>query len=226
MIRCVLFDLDGTLIDTAPEIADAINDTLRRLKRAPVPDDVARGWIGDGTRMTLARALAHAGLPEHEIARAWPTFQQDYLDRCGTRSQVYPEVPATLKRLAAMGVPMGLLTNKEGAFAHRLLVRHGLSEFFDVMVTGDTLPVRKPDPAVVRHALSALGVDAEDALVVGDSAIDVRTARAAGLPCWAVRYGYGAQPLEGELAPDRWVESFGQITEFAAVFEDERVSIA
>ena len=106
MIRCVLFDLDGTLVDTAPEIADAINDTLRRLKRPPVPETLARGWIGDGTRATLGRALAHAGLPEHELSRIWPLFQRDYLDRCGTRSEVYPQVQDTLKRLSAMGVPM------------------------------------------------------------------------------------------------------------------------
>lgn len=226
MIRCVLFDLDGTLVDTAPEIADAINDTLRRLKRAPVPEALARGWIGDGTRATLGRALAHAGLPEHELERAWPLFQSDYLERCGTRSEVYPQVQGTLKRLAAMGVPMGLVTNKEAQFAHRVLVRHGLSEYFDVMVTGDTLPERKPDPAVVRHALGALGVDAEDALLVGDSAIDVRTARAAGIAVWAVRYGYASEPLVGDLQPDRVVERFEEITEFASAFADERVSIA
>ena len=226
MIRCVLFDLDGTLVDTAPEIADAVNDTLRRLKRKPVPEALVRGWLGEGTPTTLARALAHAGVPEQQLAQVWPSFEHDYLERCGTRSVVYPQVHATLQRLAAMGVPMGLLTNKEAAFAHRVLVLHGLTEFFDVMVTGDTLGVRKPDPAMVRHALSALGVDAESSLLVGDSAVDVRTARNAGVAIWAVRHGYASEPLEGELRPDRFVDRFEEITEFAAEFGDERVSIA
>jgi phosphoglycolate phosphatase len=225
-IRCVLFDLDGTLVDTAPEIADAVNDTLRRLRRPPVPEALARSWIGEGSRVLLGRALAHAGLPEAQLAQVWRDFQHDYLERCGTRSTVYPHVPETLKRLAMMGVPMGLLTNKEAAFAHRVLVRHGLSEYFDVMVTGDTLPVRKPDPAVVRHALSALGVDEEAALLVGDSPVDVRTARAAGVAIWAVHYGYANEPLEGELEPDRLVKRFDEIVEFATEFGDERVSIA
>jgi phosphoglycolate phosphatase len=225
-IRCVLFDLDGTLVDTAPEIADAVNDTLRRLKRPPVPEALVRSWIGEGSRVLLSRALAHAGLPEAQLKQVWGDFQHDYLERCGTRSQVYPRVPETLKRLAMMGVPMALLTNKESAFAHRVLVRHGLSEFFDLMVTGDTLPVRKPDPAVVRHALSALGVDAETALLVGDSATDIRTARAAGVAVWAVGYGYASEPLQGDLAPDRLVKRFDEIIEFAGEFADERVSIA
>jgi phosphoglycolate phosphatase len=225
-IRCVLFDLDGTLVDTAAEIADAVNDTLRRLRRQPVPEALVRSWIGEGSQVLLGRAFAHAGLPQAQVAQVWRDFEHDYLERCGTRSEVYPRVTETLKRLAMMGVPMALLTNKEAAFAHRVLVRHGLSEFFDVMVTGDTLPVRKPDAAVVRHALGALGVEADTALLVGDSPTDVRTARAAGVAVWAVSYGYANEPLQGDLAPDRLVKSFDEILDFTAEFEDERVSIA
>jgi phosphoglycolate phosphatase len=225
-IRCVLFDLDGTLVDTAGEIADAVNDTLARWHRAPVEEALIRGWIGDGSRTTLTRAFAHAGLPEPEVARAWPSFEHDYLERCGTRSTVYPGVLRTLQRLSAMGVPMGLVTNKEGAFAHRVLVRHGLSEHFEVIVAGDTLPVQKPDPATVRHCLAALGAEPAHAVLVGDSATDMRTARAAGIAAWAVRHGYAREPLAGEAAPDRFIDRLDDIADAAAHGLDERVSIS
>lgn len=226
MIRCVLFDLDGTLVDTAPEIADAVNDTLARWRRAPVADDLIRGWIGDGSRTTLTRAFAHAGLPEAEVARAWPSFEHDFLERCGTRSALYPGVRRTLERLAAMGVPMGLVTNKEGAFAHRVLVRHDLAGLFDVIVAGDTLPVQKPDAATVRHALTALTMEPHDTVLVGDSAIDMRTARAAGVAAWAVRHGYAREPLAGADAPDRFLDRFDDLADEAGHSVDERVSIS
>lgn len=226
MIRCVLFDLDGTLVDTAPEIADAVNDTLARWNRAPVADALIRSWIGDGSRTTLARAFLHSGLPETELARAWSGFEHDYLERCGTRSTVYPGVERTLQRLAAMGVPVGMITNKESAFAHRVLVRHGLSGYLEVIVAGDTLPVQKPDPATVRHALAALNAEASRTVLVGDSAIDMRTARAAGIAAWAVPYGYAREPLAGADAPDRFLERFEDLADAAAEGLDERVSIS
>lgn len=225
-IRCVLFDLDGTLVDTACEIADAVNDTLVRWHRPPVDEALIRRWIGDGSRTTLTRAFEHAGLPPQEVERAWSSFEHDYLERCGTRSAVYPGVERTLQRLSALGVPVGLITNKEGAFAHRVLVRHGLSEYFEVIVAGDTLPVQKPDPATVRHSLAALNAEPAYTVLVGDSVTDMRTARAAGVAAWAVRHGYGREPLTGEDAPDRFIDRFDDIADAAASGIDERVSIS
>jgi phosphoglycolate phosphatase len=119
---------------------------------------------------------------------------------------------------------VGLVTNKEAAFAHRLLVRHDLNACFDLMVCGDTLPVRKPDPAMLLHALQALQCEPGDALYVGDSAIDVRTARAAGVAVWAVTHGYGG-PLRGADAPDREVESFDELARALTTQRGLRVSI-
>lgn len=208
MPRVILFDLDGTLMDTAPEIADALNDTLRRLGHAPADEALVRGWIGDGALALLGKALAHAGEPAAAVDRAWAGFAIDYQRRCGTRSRVHDGVRALLQRLRRQGLRCVLLTNKEQAFAQRLLALHGLAADFDLVVAGDTLPVKKPHPGVVTHALAVLQADAAQALLVGDSTTDVRTARAAGVAVWLVRHGYPQGTLSGADAPDGFIVHF------------------
>ena len=222
VMSCVMFDLDGTLVDTAPEIADAVNETLRRLGRPALDEARIRGWIGNGAREMLAQALAASGVGATAASAQWSAFSADYLDRCGTRSQPYPGVVPMLERLREAGMSLALLTNKESAFAHRVLVKHGLSEYFDAIVAGDTLPVKKPHPDTINHLLQALGASADEALLVGDSAIDVRTARAAGVDVWLVRHGYADELLEGPDAPDRWIEDFDHLE----LHETERLTIA
>jgi len=227
-MQAILFDLDGTLIDTAPEIAAALNLALQRAGLKPASADQVRGWIGDGTRALLGKAMRAAGVAEAEIdARVqsmWPGFEFDYAQGCGEHSRVYPGVRRTLERLTGAGLQVGLVTNKEAEFAHRLLVRHDLNACFDLMVCGDTLPVRKPDPAMLTHALQALQCTPEEALFVGDSAVDVRTARAAGVAVWAVKHGYGG-PLRGADAPDRFVDGFDEIARALTTHRGLRVSI-
>jgi phosphoglycolate phosphatase len=210
MLRVVLFDLDGTLMDTAPEIADALNDSLRRLGHAPVDEALVRGWIGDGARALLGKALAHAGAPAGAVDDAWAGFETDYQQRVGTRSLVHDGVRPLLQRLHRQGLRQVLLTNKEAVFAHRLLALHGLAAAFDLVVAGDTLPVKKPHPGVVHHALTRLQAAPAEALLVGDSTTDVRTARAAGVAVWLVRHGYPQGPLVGADAPDGFIDHFDQ----------------
>lgn len=210
MLRVILYDLDGTLMETAPEIADAINDTLRRRGHAPAPQALVRGWIGDGARALLAKALAHAGEPASAVDGAWPGFSNDYAERCGTNSLVHDGVRPMLQRLRQRGLHQVLLTNKEAVFAQRLLVRHQLLADFDLVVAGDTLPVKKPHPGVVQHALQALEAQPDEALLVGDSTTDVRTARAAGVAVHLVRHGYPQGSLSGADAPDAFIEHFDQ----------------
>jgi phosphoglycolate phosphatase len=207
----VLFDLDGTLVDTAPEIADAVNDLLAELGRPRVPDELVLEWIGEGTRVLLGRALKHSAIPEHEFAHLWPRFEVLYGERCGLRSHPYPGIHAALERLRRAGSVLAVVTNKEAVYTHRVLERHGLSEFFSLVVAGDTLPVRKPDPKVIQHALAALGADSGSVVLVGDSIIDVRAARAAAIPVWAVRHGYHHGRLVGADAPDRFIDHFDQL---------------
>lgn len=213
--RVVLFDLDGTLMDTAPEIADALNDTLARLGLPPAGLPQVHGWIGDGALALLGKALAAAGRPPAAVAAAWPGFADDYQRRVGSNSRVHDGVRPMLQRLGRQGVKCVLLTNKEAAFARRLLALHGLADHIDLLVAGDTLPVKKPHPGVVDHALTLLGGSPADALLVGDSVTDVRTARAAGVAVWLVRHGYPGGPLQGDDAPDAFIDHFDHFLESA-----------
>ena len=208
MLKVVLFDLDGTLMDTAPEIADAVNDTLTRLGHAPVDEALVRGWIGDGARALLERALTHVQASPLAAAQAWGGFALDYAQRCGSNSRVHDGARALLRRLRQDGVQTALLTNKEGAFAHRLLALHDLTSEFDLIVAGDTLPVKKPHAGVVDHVLQALDAAADEALLVGDSITDVRTARNAGIAAWLVTHGYPQGELSGADAPDGFIAHF------------------
>ena len=209
----VLFDLDGTLVDTAPDIADAVNRVLALRKLPAMPEPWIRSRIGHGSRQLLAQAHAAATrlLAGEEQPAPLPglveEFARHYADCCGRRGRAYPGAGATLASLRHAGVKLALLTNKERRFARLVLEAHGLDGGFDIELYGDSLPEKKPDPMPVRHALAALKVPAGHALLVGDSPIDVRTARNAGIAVWAVRYGYGGVSSVTAAGPDRLIDS-------------------
>lgn len=203
----VLFDLDGTLVDTAPDIADAVNAALAEHGLPRVGEHWVRDRIGHGTRQLVKQAAS--GDPE-PILQA---FHRHYAAHCGRRGRLYPEAAATLNTLRNAGVKLALVTNKEEAFARFVLEVHGLDTLFDVKVCGDTLPVRKPDAAVVQHCLDELRIVAARALLVGDSDTDVRAARNAGIAVWAVGYGYNhGRPIETSQ-PDRVIGALRELLE-------------
>jgi phosphoglycolate phosphatase len=211
----ILFDLDGTLVETAPEIMDAVNDALRRFGLSEVTQQQVNDWIGHGTRELLVQALADrtgasaAQVRESEFLRVvLPVYDSFYAQRCGSRSHLFPYVRETLKSLRAQGVKLAVVTNKEGRYTQVVLDVHQLIPMFDAVVSGDTFPAKKPDPAGVAHCLSQFGVRADRALFVGDSCIDAATARNAGMPVWLLPYGYNmGQPIEA-CAPDRVIQDF------------------
>jgi phosphoglycolate phosphatase len=206
----IVFDLDGTLVDTAPEIADAVNDTLHRFDLPQVSLQQATDWIGHGTHELLIQALAYSGGVAPAVVRASPTldliaktFVGHYERRCGTRSRPYPQVMETLTALRGRGVKLAVVTNKEARYTRTVLEAHHLTALLDRVVSGDTLPTRKPHPAGVWACMAELGVPAGRTLFVGDSSIDVATARNAGIPVWALPYGYNqGQPIASS-EPDR-----------------------
>jgi phosphoglycolate phosphatase len=215
----VMFDLDGTLIETSPEICDAVNDTLRHFRLQEVSQDHVDRWIGHGTRTLLVQALACARGQTIEQIHAAPdlaviaeVFDRHYQERCGTRSHLYPHVREVLQSLRGQGVYLAVVTNKEGRYTKTVLAAHDLEPLFDRVVSGDTLPTKKPDPAGIRSCLQQFEVDAARALFVGDSSIDVATARNAGVPVWALPYGYNmGQPIEA-CGPDRVITDFSALT--------------
>jgi phosphoglycolate phosphatase len=214
----ILFDLDGTLVETAPEIMDAVNDALRRFSLPEVTQQQVNDWIGHGTRELLVQALADrtGAKPEHvrlsEFLRiVLPVYDTYYEQRCGTRSHLYPKVRETLVSLREQGVKLAVVTNKEGRYTQVVLNMHQLTPMFDAVISGDTLPTKKPNPAGVSQCLRQFGVGADRALFVGDSSIDAATARNAGLPVWLLPYGYNmGQPIEA-CAPNRVIPDFSSL---------------
>lgn len=216
----VMFDLDGTLVATAPEIADAVNDTLRRFALPPVGEAQATLWIGHGSHRLLAQAVASASGTDVAVARAAPTwaliaeaFDTFYRQRCGTRSAPYPQVRQTLDALRSQGVKLAVVTNKEHHHAQTVLAAHHLDGLFDLVLGGDTAPAPKPDPGGILHCLDVFAVRPARALFVGDSSIDVAAARNAQVPVWALSYGYnGGQPIHASR-PERVIDGLAALLE-------------
>lgn len=210
----ILFDLDGTLIDTSGDIAAALDALLAERGRTALGESVARGLVGDGARVLIHKGWRAAGAPTPSPAELdaltarWFTIYEADIARM---SRPYPGVVETLSTLRARGKKLAVVTNKADRPAVKLLAALKLDGFFDAVVGGD-VPFRKPDPRHVRVGLAALGVAAPDALFVGDSPNDARAARAAGLRFLAVPYGYAHGPVEA-LGADRTLASFGELQE-------------
>jgi phosphoglycolate phosphatase len=206
----VMFDLDGTLVATAPEICDAVNDCLRHFQLAQVTLAQVSVWIGNGTKELLLQALgtgwqmgADPVRASAQLSKISLEFSACYLRRCGTNSQLYPHVRDVLTSLRRQGVNTALVTNKEGRYTDRVLSVHQLDSLFDCVVSGDTLANKKPDPGGIAHCLEKFGTVRKRALFVGDSYIDVATARNAGVTVWVVPYGYNMSKAIAESAPAR-----------------------
>ncbi len=228
MFDLVLFDLDGTLIDTAPEIADAVNALLAEQRLPRVDETTVRDWIGHGTRELMRAALA-ASVRAAPVApdRApaldalMPAFGRHYLAHCGKRSRVYPEVEQTLDTLRRAGVRTAVVTNKDERYAYAVLDAHRLRDYLDLVICGDTLAAKKPDPLPVTHCMHRFRVAPERTLLVGDSEIDVATARAAGIGVWVVPYGYNRGRPIATAGADRIIDSMAEV---ARSLEGERAA--
>ena len=190
-VRAVLFDLDGTLLDTIADLAEAVNRMLAELGRPARPLAEIHSFVGKGIAMLVRRCMTeNASATEREIEQAVEVFRRHYAEVNGRHTTVYPGVVETLDAMRAMGLRLACVTNKSEAFTLPLLERMGLDRYFAAVVSGDTLPVKKPDPAMLHHACALLGVDAARALMIGDSENDAFAARAAGMPVLLVTYGY------------------------------------
>lgn len=211
----VAFDLDGTLADTAPDLAASLNHALAALGRETVPTESVRHLVGHGARALLRKGLAATGeAPEELVERGFPIFIDYYARNICDGTKAYPDVEAALDRLAARSVAVALCTNKPEALTHRLLDALGWSSRFEVVVGGDTLPVKKPDPAPLRHAIARAG--GGRAAFVGDSIIDADTARAAQVPFVAVSFGFSDRPVEmlgADAVIDRYAELPGVLAD-------------
>jgi len=218
MYDLILFDLDGTLVDTAGDISDTANDVLLELGLAAVDESLARTWIGHGSRELMIQAYAHATGTDAAVLRLGSSveclmemFTRFHARRCGQRSTLFPQVRESLDALQALDIRMAVLTNREMRFARAVLEKHELQGYFDPVIAGDTLPAKKPDALTVNHCLREHGVSRKRALLIGDSAVDIATGRNAGIDCWVVPYGYnGGRPVI-EDGPDRMIADLSWI---------------
>ncbi len=190
-VEAVLFDLDGTLLDTVNDLGETANRMLADLSRPQRTLDEIRNFVGKGIPNLVRRCMTEGSeASEGEIEDAVQRFRQHYAEVNGSRSRVYPGVVEALDAMAARDLRLACVTNKAEAFTLPLIERMGIAKYFSVVVSGDTLPVKKPDPAVIRHACERLGTPAERSLMIGDSANDALAARGAGVPVLLVTYGY------------------------------------
>lgn len=205
----VLIDLDGTMVDTAPDIAAAVSRMLEDFGATPLPFDTVTGFIGKGVTNLVRRSLETAGIDKRfDIERAQFAFEQHYAHTNGQLGRVFPGVTAGLRELRQRGYRSACVTNKPQALAAALLARTGLAEYLDVLVAGDTLASMKPSPEPLWHACRLLDVEPARSALVGDSPVDVAAARAAGLPVFIVSYGYAGESGADALRGDALIDSF------------------
>lgn len=223
-IRAVLIDLDGTLLDTAPDLAAAANRMLAELGLPRRDPQIIATYIGKGIAMLVRRALAGslAGDADEALyASALPIFERYYAEESGRRAKPYPGAREGIERLRALDLRLGCVTNKTERFTCELLERTRFDTLFDLAVCGDTVTRKKPDPMPLIFACERFGVSPIEALFIGDSLHDVSAARAAGCPVWCVPYGYNeGRPVE-TLDCDRIVATLGEAASLIAAARAE-----
>jgi phosphoglycolate phosphatase len=210
----VLFDLDGTLVDSAPDLAYSVNTMLTELGLPNQKKERLREWIGNGAERLVKRALTGSWDEEPDpglFQQAFARFSAIYRENTSKRSRLYPGVREGLHYLVKTHRRLGCITNKRGQFTEPLLKSFRIYDDFSIVVSGDTLPKKKPDPLPLLHAVETLGVALEDALMIGDSVNDVEAARAAGLRVFCVRYGYNNGDNIENARPDLVLDSLAEL---------------
>ena len=208
----IVFDLDGTLIDTAPDLVDTLNLVLAGEGLPAVPFATARGMIGGGARGMIERALAAEGrsCTPDEMDRLYAAFIAHYAAHIADRSRPFPRLEETLSRLTAAGHRLAVCTNKLEWLSKRLLDSLRLADRFAAICGQDTFHIQKPDPDMLRLTIRRAGGQPDRAVMVGDSKTDIHAAQAAGVPIIAVDFGYSDVPI-ASLRPDRIISSFTEL---------------
>ena len=209
--KLILIDLDGTLVDSVPDLACSVDLMMQQIGRDPRGEARVRDWVGNGVEKLVKRALLGEldGEPESsEFERAYPIFLELYQRHNGENSRLYPGVEEGLAFLASAGYTLGCVTNKAARFTEPLLEALGIRDQFSILISGDTLPRKKPDPLPLLHAADFFKLNPDDALMLGDSVSDVKAARAAGFQIICVNYGYNHGQDIRLAQPDAVIDSF------------------
>jgi phosphoglycolate phosphatase len=210
----ILIDVDGTLVDSVPDLAYCVDEMMSALGREPCGESRVRDWVGNGVERLVRRALTGTlkGEPDDaDFNRAYPVFLALYAENTSRRSTLYPGVREGLDRLKAAQYPLGCVTNKAARFTEPLLRDLGVFDYFSIVISGDTLTEKKPHPAPLLHAANHFGCDPASALMIGDSVSDVAAARAAGFQIVCMSYGYNHGVDIRESAPDAVIDTLTEI---------------
>lgn len=214
--KAVLFDLDGTLLHTVPDLAEATNQMLAKMGRQKLPESTVARYVGKGAENLVHRSLTgdmSAKAADSLFAEGMKLWKAAYRECNGTKARLYDGVLPGLKLLSSAGLRLAVVTNKPEQFSVPLLERTGLRDFFSIIVGGDTYERKKPDPMPVLNTCERLGVTPGEALFIGDSLNDAAAARAAGVACWLLPYGYNeGQPIT-TVECDAYIESLAEAAE-------------
>lgn len=212
----VLVDVDGTMVDSVPDLAFSVDRMMEQLGLPTRGEAIVRHWVGNGVERLVKRALTATleGEPDADLfERALPIFQAIYKENTSVRSQLYPGVREGLDLLKARGYKLGCVTNKAAQFTEPLLAALGVAPYFALVVSGDTLPEKKPNPMPLLYAAQYFGVAPETALMLGDSISDVKAARAAGFAIVCMSYGYNHGLDIRAFGPDAVIDSMTELGE-------------
>lgn len=215
----LLFDLDGTLIDSVPDLADAVNATLQQLNQHTYDEATIRHWVGNGAKVLIARALANTATPDMgnmdaELAQAMPLFFANYRRQTCVRTQAFAGVTDGLTQLKQEGYTLAIITNKPKEFVPTIIEHFGWQSLFSLILGGDSLPVKKPDPTPLLHSCELLGFSPEQSYMIGDSKNDIVAGQQAGIDTLALTYGYNYGEDIRQLAPTHAFDDFSALTDF------------
>ena len=210
--RTIIFDLDGTLIDTAPDLVDTLNAIFAREGLAPLPYATARNLIAGGAKVMIARGIEarQRVLPPAKLEQLFEDFIAYYSEHLADQSRPFPGLTDALDVLALLGFRFAVCTNKLERLSVLLLEKLKLRNRFAAICGQDTFGIQKPDPEILRRTVAAAGGTLQNAVMIGDSITDIRTARAAGVPIIAVDFGYTECPI-AEFGPDRVISHFAEL---------------
>jgi phosphoglycolate phosphatase len=209
-VRVLVFDLDGTLIDSERDLANSVNATLKHMGRATLPDEQIAGYVGQGAPRLIEQALG-PGAKAAECRQGLEHFLAYYREHMLDHTVTYPGVREALAALN--GVAMAILTNKPVRFSQRIIEGLGLAKYFSIIYGGNSFETKKPDPAGMLTLLSDFQAEARQAMLVGDSEVDVQTARNAGTWACGVSYGLGSKRL-ADCPPDLLVDSLTELPRY------------
>lgn len=226
--QLLIFDFDGTLIDSVPDLADATNAMLTTLGKDTYPIDTIRNWIGNGSRMLVERALVgkinvlEGELTAEEADHAEQLFFDAYKNISGSKTVAYPDVDSGLKRLKAAGYTLALVTNKPIRFVPKILQSFGWQDLFSEVRGGDSLAQKKPDPAPLLHVCEALNVTPAQAIMIGDSRNDILAGQNANMDTLGLSYGYNYGQDIRELNPTAAFDDFAALVEYVLKKADDK----